>query len=294
MTVIEVDMTKYFKCVLWIFSLTLQGVAAQSLTNDLSSNINTLALNTNATWSYNPYLPNLGTNAGVWTWPVNLSCVGIAASGFQAVLITKNEILSCVHFGGDSGQSITFYDTNGVEWTAWVSNVVNTIGDMDVAQLSNSAPDTIVIPYVLPPGFTNYVPSHTVLGLPAFWLHKNTSQIEYAPIDVYAEEGQEFVYVQHNGFGPFGHGSSATSGDSGSPAFMIWKNSPVLLFASTWPGDAGGLFVSGPNNWTAILNSVGTNGFNVLNLSGYQFFGDTNQIPSPPANLRIIGSTFVF
>lgn len=288
MTATEVDMLKHFNFLLLILSLTLQNVTAQSLTNDLSANINTLALNTNASWSYNPYLPNLGTNTKVWTWPVNLSCVGIAASGFQAVLITKNEILSCAHFGGDTGQSIAFYDTNGVEWTAWVSNVVNPIGDMDIAQLSNSAPDTIVIPYVLPPNVTNYLPSHSVAGLPAFWLHKNASQIEYAPIDVYDEEGQEFVYVQHNGYGPFGNGSYATSGDSGSPAFMIWNNSPVLLFATTWPGDAGGLFVSGPNNWAAILNSVGTNGFNVLNLSGYQCFCDTNQIPPPPTNLRII------
>jgi len=291
MTAVEVDMIKYIKFLFLIFPLTLQTVTAQSLTNDLSTNINALALSTNATWSYNPYLPNLGTNAAVWTWPVNLSCVGMASSGFQAVLLTRNEILTCNHIGGLGGNSIVFCDTNGVQWTAWVSNVVNVTSDMDISQLSNSAPASIVIPYVLPPNYTNYLPSHGIQGLPAFWLHKNTSQIEYATITVSFEDLGEWVSIFHNGYGPFGNGNSATSGDSGSPAFLIWKNSPVLLFAATYGSDAEGMFISGTNNWNAILNSIGTNGLNVLNLGVYQFFGNTNQIPSPPTNLRIVDST---
>jgi hypothetical protein len=289
MTAIEVDMIKYFKFLLLILLLTLQDASAQSLINDLSTNINSLALNTNATWSYNPNLPNLGTNTEVWTWPVNLSCVGIANSGFQAVLLTSSEILTCNHIGGLGGNSIVFYDTNGVQWTAWVSNVVNITSDMDISQLSNSAPASIVIPYVFPPNYTNYLPGYSIQGLPAFWLHKNTSRIEYTPVTAsFENNGSEWVSVLHNGYGPFGNGSSGTPGDSGSPAFLIWKNSPVLLFAATYGNDAEGMFISGVSNWNAILNSIGTNGFNVLNLSGYQFFGNTNQIPSPPINLRII------
>ncbi len=283
-------MTKCFGVFGLAWLLTLQNAAGQFLINDLSSNINALALNTNATWSYNPHLPNLGTNTAVWTWPVNLSCVGIAASGFQAVLITKNEILTCAHLGGDAGQSITFYDTNGIAWTAWVSNVVNVIQDMDIAQLSNSAPDSIVLPYVLPPNYTNYLANGSIIGTPAFWLHKNTSQIEYAPIDILGDIGGELMYVQHNGYGPFGGGSAATSGDSGSPAFLVWKNYPVLLFATTYDGDAGGFFVSGPTNWTALSNSVGTNGLHILDLGNYPILVGTNYIPSPPLNLRVISA----
>jgi len=285
-------MLKCVECFLLAFSFTLRNTIAQSLTNDLSTNINTLALNTNATWSYNPSLPNLGTNTGVWTWPVNLSCVGMANSGFQAVLLTSNEILTCNHIGGLGGNSVVFYDTNGIPWTAWVSNVVNVTGDMDISRLSNSAPPSIVIPYVLPPNYTNYLPSHSLQGLPAFWLHRNTSHLEYAPVAAsFENNGNEWVSIYHNGYGPFGNGSSATPGDSGSPAFLIWKNSPVLLFAATYGNDAEGMFISGATNWNAILNSIGTNGFNVLNLSAYQFFGNTNRIPSPPVNLRIIGAS---
>jgi len=284
-------MLKYVKCLLLIFSLTLRNGGAQSLTNDLSATINTLALNTNATWSYNPYLPNLGTNTAVWTWPVNFSCVGIANSGFQAVLLTSNEILTCNHIGGLGGNSIVFYDTNGVQWTAWVSNVVNVTSDMDISQLSNSAPASIVIPYVLPPNYTNYLPSYSIQGLPALWLHKNTSHIEYAPVSASFEDNGEWAAVYHNGYGPFGNGSSGTSGDSGSPAFLIWKNSPVLLFAATYANDAEGMFISGTSNWNAIVNSIGTNGFNVLNLGGYQLFVHTNGILPAPTNLRIIDTS---
>ena len=290
-TVSSVDMIKYPKSLLLVFSLTIQNVTAQSLTNDLSANINALASNTNATWSYNPYLPNLGTNTAVWTWPVNLSCVGIGSSGFQAVLLTSHELLSCNHIGGLGGNSIVFYDTNGVPWTAWVSNVVNVTSDLDISQLSNSAPASIVIPYVFPPDYTNYLPSHSIKGLPAFWLHKNTAHIEYAPVsDSFVNNGTEWVSVYHNGYGAFGNGSSGTSGDSGSPAFLIWKDAPVLLFAATYANDAEGMFISGASNWTAVVKSIGTNGFNVLDLSHYPVFGDTNRIPSPPTNLRIIAT----
>jgi hypothetical protein len=291
MTVSRVDMINHVKSLLLVFSLTVQNIAAQSLTNDLSANINALASNTNATWSYNPYQPNLGTNTAVWTWPVNLSCVGMASSGFQAVLLTSNEILTCNHIGGLGGNSILFSDTNGVPWTAWVSNVVNVTGDLDIAQLSNGAPSSIVIPYVLPPNYTNYLPGHSLKGLPAFWLHRNTSHIEYAPVsNSFENNGSEWVSIFHTGYGPFGNGSPGTSGDSGSPAFLIWKDSLVLLFAAAYGNDAEGMFISGTSNWTAVVKSIGTNGFNVLNLSHYQLFGNTNQIPSPPVNLRIIAT----
>jgi len=284
-------MVRYFKRFLLVYLLALQNSTAQSLTNDLAANITALASNTNATWSYNPSLPNLGTNTGVWTWPVNLSCVGMASSGFQAVLLTRNEILTCNHIGGLGGNSVVFYDTNQVQWIAWVSNAVNIAVDLDIAELSNCAPASIVIPYVLPPDYTNYLPSHSIEGLPAFWLHKNTSHIEFASVTgSFVSNGSEWVSLFHNGYGPFGNGSSATPGDSGSPAFMVWKDSPVLLFAATYGNDAEGMFISGASNWLAVAKSVGTNGLRVLDLSHYPFLGNTNQTPPPPTNLRIIGT----
>jgi hypothetical protein len=78
------------------------------------------------------------------------------------------------------------------------------------------------------------------------------------------------MWVWHNGFGPFGNGASATGGDSGSPAFMMFSNTPVLLFAATTPGDAAGMFVSGPINFAALAAAGYTNGMHILDLSGFK------------------------
>ena len=223
------------------------------------------------TASYNPNASNLGTNTAVWTWPINLSCVGYSSSGFQSVLIASNELLACGHYGGEAGQKVTFHDTNGVPWVAVVTNTIHPIADLVIAQLSNVAPASIVIPYVLPPDYTNYLVGHTLLGMPAFWLHKNTGHIDYSPIADLGDYGWygygTWVRLNHANYGF--SGSSATGGDSGGPAFLSWSNCPVLMFATTLPGDACGLFVSGLTNWNSLAALGLTNGLKVLDLSGY-------------------------
>jgi YD repeat-containing protein len=197
--------------------------------------------------------------------------VGYASDGFQSVLIASNELLSCGHYGGELNQTVTFHDTNGVPWVAIVTNTIHPVADLVIAQLSNAAPASIVIPYVLPPDYTNYIPGHTLLGMPAFWLHKNPGHIDYAPIADIGDCGWygygTWVELNHanSGFS----GSSATGGDSGSPAFLSWSNCPVLMFATTLAGDARGLFVSGMTNWNSLAALGLTNGLKVLDVSGY-------------------------
>jgi len=233
------------------------------------------------TASYNPAASNLGTNTAVWTWPINLSCVGYASDGFQSVLIASNELLTCAHFGGETGQTVTFHDTNGLPWVAIVTNTINPIADLMIAQLSNAAPASIVLPFVLPPDYTNYLAGQTLLGMPAFWLHKNTGHIDYAPISAlgdYLWYGYgTWVQLHHtnDGFG----GSLATDGDSGSPGFLSWHNCPVLIFATSLSADASGLFVSGLTNWNSLAALGLTNGMKVLDLSGYSLLPGNG--PSP-------------
>jgi len=255
----------------------VSSYAPGTLSNDLFTNVTALATNISRTWSYNPNSPNLGTNQSVWTWPVNLSCLGYASDGFQSVLIARNELLVCGHYGGESGKTVLFFDTNGVSWTAVVTNVLGIIADMEIAQLSNSAPAAIVIPYVLPPNYTNYLAGHSIVGLPCFWCQKNSGILQYSKISSLVDNSTSYGYgtwmtVFHAGTGPFGNGSGATGGDSGSPAFMIWTNNvPILLFATTFGmGGADGMFISGQTNWSSLASSpVGTNGLNILSLSGY-------------------------
>jgi len=223
------------------------------------------------TASYNPNDSNLGTNPAVWTWPINLSCVGYSSDGLQSVLITGNQLLTCGHYGGEMGQTVTFHDTNGVPWVAVVTNIIHPIADLVIAQLNDTAPASIVIPYVLPPDYTNYIAGQTLRGMPAFWLHKNTGHIDYAPIADIGDYGWygygTWAELYHTNYGF--SGSTATGGDSGSPAFLSWNNCPVLMFATTLAGDARGLFVSGMTNWNALAGLGLTNGLKVLDLSGY-------------------------
>jgi len=234
------------------------------------------------TASYNPNASGLGTNTTVWTWPVNLSCVGYASDGYQSVLITSNQLLTCGHYGGESGQTVTFHDTNGVPWVAIVTNTINPIADMAIAQLRNAAPASIVIPYVLPPDYTNYIAGHTLLGMPAFWVHKDPGHIDYAPIAGLGDYGWygygTWLQLSHANYGFTG--SSASGGDSGSPAFLSWRNCPVLMFATTLAGDARGLFVSGMTNWSALAALGLTNGMKVLDLSGYSPLTGNSALPA--------------
>ena len=258
--------------ILTVLTVPVNPYALGTLGYDLFEGTYEKAGRTNSrTASYSPNLSNLGTNTAVWTWPINLSCVGYASDGYQSVLIASNELLACGHYGGESGQTVTFHDTNGVPWVAIVTNTIKPIADLVIAQLSNTAPAAIVLPCVLPPVYTNYLAGHTLLGMPAFWLHKNTGHIDYAPIaglgdyDWYGYG--TWVKLDHGNYG-FG-GSSATGGDSGSPGFLCWSNCPVLMFATTLSGDACGLLVSGATNWNSLAALGLTNGMKVLDVSGY-------------------------
>src|SRR5262249_2072977 len=150
-----------------------------------------------------------------------------------------DKLLTCAHFGGESGRTVLFHDTNGIAWVAVVTNTIPVIADMVIAQVSNRAPPSIVIPYVLPPDYTNYVEGHTLLGIPAFWLHKNASHIDYTWI-VYFGDYDWYGFGTWMGLvhaSDWPSGTAASGGDSGSPAFLSWSNHPVLAFATTLTPD---------------------------------------------------------
>jgi hypothetical protein len=261
---------------------------------DLFQSTFTLASSTNRTASYYPPISNLGTNSAVWTWPVNLSCVGKTSDGYQSVLIASNELLTCAHDDGEAGQTVTFHDTNGVSWVGVVTNVINVLSDLDISQLSNSAPASIVIPYVLPPDYALHIAGNSLLGMPAFWLHQGTGSIDYAPVawvgiaDLFGGQSGTWMQLIHNGYGAYS-GTSAVPGDSGDPGFMSLSNNPVLLFALDLYPDSGGMFVSGPLNWYWLANLGLTNGLNILDLSGYPLQSAATPTPDynyivPPTN----------
>ncbi len=272
--------------VLTVLEGPVNPYAPGTLGYDLFQGTYTLTSSTNKTASYD--VTNLGTNSAVWTWPLNLSCVGRASDGYQSVLITSNTLLVCGHYGGEAGQTVTFHDTNGVPWVSVVTNVINVIADMEIAQLSNPAPASIVIPLVLPPDYLNYIAGHSLRGMPAFWLHKNSAHIDYAPVAEVADADWygygTWMALLHDGYGLYS-GTPATGGDSGSPAFMSWSNNPILLFATTLSPDSAGMFVSGLTNWNSLAALGLTNGMNILDVSGYPL--QSAVAPTPDYNYLV-------
>ncbi len=289
----EVTSSNASLTVLTVLSGPINPYTPGTLGYDLFQSTFTLASSTNRTASYDPNT-NLGTNSAVWTWPINLSCVGFASDFYQSILITSNELLTCDHDDGESGQTVTFHDTNGVEWVGLVTNVIHVISDLDISQLSNSAPASIVIPYVLPPDYSLHIAGNSLLGMPAFWMHKNTATIDYAPVawvglaNLYGGEAANWIQLTHDGYGAYS-GTSSTGGDSGSPGFLSLSNSPIVLFGLDLPQDAGGTLVSGPLNWY-FLSALGlTNGMNILDISHYPLQSASLPIPDynyivPPTN----------
>jgi hypothetical protein len=270
---------------------------------DLFQSTFTLASSTNRTASYEPLNSNLGTNSAVWTWPVNLSCVGRASDYYQAVLIASNELLTCAHDNGEVGQTVTFHDTNGVSWVGVVTNVIDAVSDLDISQLSNSAPASIVIPHVLPPDYASYIAGNSLLGMPAFWVHGKAGTIDYAPVafvgvaDLFGGQSGTWIQLIHNGYGAYS-GTSAVGGDSGDPGFMSLSNNPILLFALDLSPDSGGMFVSGQLNWYWLSTMGLTNGWNILDLSGYPLQSAATPTPDynyivPPTNQLASPGTLV-
>ena len=288
-------MRTIFSCGFWILlaAWAVQWPAVGEETDQgprldevLRGSLQELAGTTNRTWHYDAGAVGLGTNTLVWTWPINLSCVGIASDGYQAVLVSPDKLLTCAHYGGEKGQTVRFQDTNGVPWVAHVARVVNVSGDLCLSILSNSAPPSIELPALFPPEAPEYLPGHDWTGLPAFWLHRNGihglpgGTIQYDPVSRYIKARGEgglgaWMQVRHDGWGPFGNGSSATGGDSGSPAFMDFSNTPVVLFAATAPGDATGEFISDSGVFSAMVNDGLTNGMKFLDLHAFhRYEGD--------------------
>ena len=247
---------------------------APSLQNDITTNLNGLAADS-GTQSYIPSVPNLGTNQLVWTWPVNLSCVGVGNEGYQHVLLAPNCILLNVHYGPTTNLLISFMDTNGIPYVAGITGLVYSSNDMVLGMMSSNMPATFVFPLVFPPGFTNNLSGHTPLGLPCVWAHKNANQLEAGVINFWQPggTGEYLVSMEFNYSTNYPKGGIAPSaGDSGSPTFFIIHNNPVLLGAMTLT-TAAFCCVSDGINWNVITNALGgTNTLRIINLAAYPNF----------------------
>ena len=261
------------------------AVVSTSVTNYLYR----LSTNTGRTMAFAPANGNqavntlwLATNSALWTWPVNLSCVGFATnigtSGNLMVLIAPNLVYFANHLSGVIGTNIIFHDANGASWAETITNEIHFPGDMALGILRDPAPASIVLPYILPPDAVTNFPGGSLRKVPAFWLHNNKARIEsgyisatpeYAPAGVSAGS---FVNVELAD-GPFA-GTPATVGDSSSPLFTLYKDHLIILGTATFGGGGRGFmgfgslgsfsYISGHSNFLAWQRSGLTNGVRIL------------------------------
>jgi len=218
----------------------------------------------------------LSTNSTLWIWPVNLSCVGFApnvgTSGNELVLIAPNLVYFANHLAGVIGTRIIFHDINGVRWVGTITNEVHLQGDMALGILSESAPPSIDLPYIMTPSATTNFPGGSIVSAPAFWLHNNDGRVEslkVVGVPEFAAGGIPFCsYISFGpGDGPFA-GTLATVGDSSSPFFTVYKNHLIFLGASTFGGFGRQVstasFISGNTNFFVWQQSSLTNGARIL------------------------------
>ena len=256
-----------FSQAMTVTNMTVTSVTtAASLASTLTSTITTLNAKTNS-GAYSTL--TVATNTQVWTWPVNLSCVGVCQNGgYQSVLIGRNAVLSNNHFGG-VGTSFTMTDTNGVQFTIPVSATYGT-NDLQIAILVSNAPASVLIPGILPSNYTNFLFGHTnLIRKYAFWLHKNSSAIELVTVGNQYPASNDATYGTTMSFATTGgiHGGSYPSGgDSGSPVFFVIGNTPVLAYTMTTAGGAG-CFVSSDPYYGFIISKVGLANLSVLDMT---------------------------
>jgi hypothetical protein len=262
-----------------LIAMTLHGqvslgtgtYGSMSIVTDNLSNLTASAVTrlqtlktTAANWSYGSTL-QLGTNQAPWSWPYNLSCVGLTAAAYQECLIAPNAVVTVPDH--DDGGSITFTDTNGVRFTArFIStNTVfsftimgNTVS-MGINILESNMPPSVVTPWVLPPG--NY--SNILANCQGFWVHKNTITIDYAQTSTsdgnyYAPE----LAMRQGGINRF-NGTSPSGGDSGSPSFMVVNNNLVYIQSvadTVWDG----ILISDRAVMAAVSAVVNTNTMKII------------------------------
>lgn len=233
-----------------------------------------------ANWPYNPNLSDLGTNLIVWTYPGLLSCVGFTSGARPTTLIAPNVTLWNNHYFGDWTNAVTgipttatFTDTNGVRRTARYINAIAGPNDFAIGILESNLTSAVVPAYVLFVTVSNNITSW--LGVQTFVAHKNTAHMDLANTVLYpatifnGAPGMVLVNARTN---IFGNEQGATSGDSGSPSFVCWGVTNIVIFATTQSGDFAGDPVFDPLYWGFLAANINTNILSIINLSGLPTF----------------------
>lgn len=202
-------------------SNTLFSVLASSIDNRLTSTTDGLK---NLFDGNYPTLLHPNTNC--WAYGIDLTCASPynSASGRcrAGTAVTDQHIVLANHFHYSSGTRVDFVDTDGQTVSR---NVIDgtRIGSTDIyiCLLDTPLPPTVHPARLLPPDYRDYL--GTGQGLPVLMLDQ----------DEHAIVGELTSYLgntsPHNPIRQLYH-ETIISGDSGDPVFLVFENTPILLY----------------------------------------------------------------
>ena len=215
---------------------------------------------------------NLATNQNVWTWPVNLSCVGQWVGMYEAVLLTPSVALGNSHFSPQA--SLWFCGSGGIMHTSNVAELASD-GDIMLYTLASPMPSDVTPCWVFGPDLPNRTPDGTCDGLVGVWPHNNNGKMDMVYLFGSVNSGSlggpaiSFAVASTNSFG--NDTQPASGGDSGAPVIVIVSNLPVVVGTLTSPSELTD--ISNPNGWSFLTNYVPVPTLQVLPT---QFFQQQN------------------
>lgn len=189
-------------------------------------------------------------NTNAWCESLDFSAIGVqAVYGNPAELVTPRHIISCNHAGFNVGEQFTFKNKSGVSETRTIvstSNFGELGGDLRLYLLNQAV--TVTQPFkILPTNWAAYLPS---VGLyansPLPVLHRqNVREVandyftHYTVMALTAATTNATLDTYTTGVFN-GWSSKLVGGDSGSPAFLVINNQPVLIgvtYTGAFSGD---------------------------------------------------------
>lgn len=261
--------------------LVVNGFPAGSLGAEIQSEYLALATNSGVVNTYTPSPSNLPSKTSLWTWPIDLTCVGVGSWGFQTVLISSNLLLANNHYDFcgqtfNSNAFVIFTETNGtITHTNYVQSVFchgpggGNNDPMEIVLLQSNVDAHIKPAWVFPENVTNYFVNHAFggAGIGVIFPHKNTGTVDQRITTGVSPYDNITLGTHTYDSLPF-PGSDPTGGDSGTPFLTVLSNKPVLLFALTSP-IGNGNWISSAQAWFWMMTNGTSNSLNQINISAF-------------------------
>lgn len=205
-----------------------------------------------------------GVNSNCWVKPLDFSGISmLEATGQTISLVTRKHGITCAHSTPGIGSETMFVGSDGSLCTNWVSSIQISSNDLCVVTFSNDFPNSVKPFSILPTNYLAYGDlgwTLTPVVAEALYYRANTHRMDVRMVFQWNATGGlvSLMDIYLGWQPPVFNEPVVTSGDSGSPAFLILDSAPVFLFATHLDAPLGPM-VSYPGRLEWIQAVCGTN-----------------------------------